>query len=49
MVDGIHVKINRAGPRPDYQGEERQVRQYLALWHTPLISCGMLCLGWLFL
>ncbi len=32
MVDGIRVKINRAGPRPDYQGDERQVRQYLALW-----------------
>ena len=29
MVDGIRVKINRAGPRPDYQGDERQVRQYL--------------------
>ncbi len=29
VVDGIRVKINRAGPRPDYQGDERQVRQYL--------------------
>ncbi len=48
MVDGIRVKINRAGPRPDYQGDERQVRQYLALWHRPLLSCGMPCLGWLF-
>lgn len=38
VVEGIHVKINRAGPRPEYQAGDERLLVRLSLELIYLIS-----------